>query len=238
MKQLLLKITGSTLDLLFPIQCAGCLRESEILCETCIPKLARLTSPYCQLCASPNTLSPCGLCRESPLSVNGIRAPFLMEGAVREAIFSLKYRGVRAAAPDLGRLLAQYMDHHTVSGEVIVPVPLHRRRLRSRGYNQSALLARELSKLVSIPLANNPLTRIKDAPPQVEAISQSQRRSNVDGSFQCTREVLGLRVLLIDDVVTTGSTMSACAVALKAAGAASVWGLALAREVLSESRTV
>ena len=109
MKQLLSKITGSTLDLLFPIQCAGCLRESKILCEACIPKLARLTSPYCQLCASPNTLSPCSLCIDSPLSVDGIRAPFLMEGAVREAIFSLKYRGVRATAPELGWLLAQYM---------------------------------------------------------------------------------------------------------------------------------
>lgn len=142
----------------------------------------------------------------------------------------MKYRGVRAAAPELGRLLAQHMAKHAVPGEVIVAVPLHHRRLRARGYNQSALLARELSKLTAVPQASNLLTRFKDAPPQVEAASRSQRRTNVDGSFQASSNVAGLKILLIDDVVTTGTTMSACAAALKAAGAASVWGLALARE--------
>lgn len=142
----------------------------------------------------------------------------------------MKYRGVRAAAPELGRLLAQHMAKHAVPGEVIVAVPLHHRRLRARGYNQSALLARELSKLTAVPQASNLLTRFKDAPPQVEAASRSQRRTNVDGSFQASSNVAGLKILLIDDVVTTGTTMSACAAALKAAAAASVWGLALARE--------
>ena len=103
--------------------------------------------------------------------------------------------------------------------------------MRTRGYNQSALLARVLSKLTGVPQANNLLTRFKDAPPQVEAATRSQRRTNVDGSFHAAGDIGGLKVLLIDDVVTTGSTMSACAAALKAAGAASVWGLALAREV-------
>ena len=153
-----------------------------------------------------------------------------MEGAVKQTVFSLKYRGVRAAAPELGRLLAQYMAEHAVQGGVIVPVPLHRRRHRARGYNQSALLARELSKLTALPQANNLLTRFKDAPPQVEAASRSLRRTNVDRSFQAASDVSGLKVLLIDDVITTGTTMSACAAALKAAGAASVWGMALARE--------
>ena len=230
MNMLVTKLSNWALDLLFPMQCAGCGRESKILCEACLPLLAKLTPPYCRLCASPNTLSPCRWCRESPLSVDGVRAPFLMEGAVRESIFSLKYRGVRAAAPELGRLLAQYAAGHAVPGEVIVPVPLHPRRLRARGYNQSELLARELSKLTGLPQANNLLTRFKDAPPQVEAAARSQRQTNVDGSFEAAGDVTGLKVILIDDVVTTGSTMSACAAPLKAAGAASVWGLALARQ--------
>ena len=128
MKTIVSKLSSWGLDLLFPIQCAGCGRDSKIICDACLPKLAKLTSPYCQLCASPNSLSPCSWCRESPLSVDGIRAPFLMEGAVREAVYSLKYRGVRAAAPQLARLLAQYLAGHAVAAEVIVPVPLHRRR--------------------------------------------------------------------------------------------------------------
>ena len=224
------KLSSWGLDLLFPIQCAGCGRDSKIICDVCLTKLAKLTSPHCQLCASPNTLSPCLRCRESPLSVDGIRAPYLMEGAVREAVFSLKYRGIRAAAPQLARLLAQYLTKHPVQAEVIIPVPLHGRRLRARGYNQSALLARELSKLIAVPQTSRLLTRFKDASPQVEVTSRSQRRSNVEGSFQASKDVAGLKILLIDDVVTTGSTMSACSAALKAMGAASVWGVALARE--------
>ena len=230
MKTVVSKVGNWALDLLFPIQCAGCGRESKIICEACLPELTKLKLPYCQLCASPNTLSPCSWCSENPLSIDLIRAPFLMEGAIRNAVFSLKYRGLRAAAPELGRLLAQYRGDHAVPGEIIVPVPLHHRRLHTRGYNQSVLLAHELSKVTALPQANNLLTRVNDAPPQVEAANRSQRRTNVAGSFRASDDVAGLKVLLIDDVVTTGSTMSACAAALKAAGAVSVWGLALARE--------
>jgi ComF family protein len=154
-----------------------------------------------------------------------------MEGAIREAVHSLKYHGVRAAAPQLGQLLAQYLEGHPMPGDVLVPVPLHPRRLRRRGYNQSALLAREVSKLTSLPVKEELLVRVKDTPPQVEAASLEDRRKNVAGSFECVGDVRGQAVLLVDDVVTSGTTMAACAAALKSAGATSVWGLALARQV-------
>ena len=212
------------------MECAGCRRPGGILCETCIPGLAKLTPPYCRICASPHGQSPCRWCAENAPAVDGVRAPFLMEGAVQQAIFSLKYRGIRAAAPDLARLLAGYMAERRTPGDVIVAVPLHWRRLRARGYNQSELLARELSKVTGLPLGKGMLTRVKDAPPQVEAATRAKRRTNVEGSYEVAGDVAGRRVLLIDDVVTTGATMSSCAAALKGAGAASVWGLALARE--------
>jgi ComF family protein len=154
-----------------------------------------------------------------------------MEGVIREGVHSLKYHGVRAAAPQLGQLLTQYLMSHPVPGEVMVPVPLHSRRLRSRGYNQSALLAREVSKLTGLPVREDLLARVKDAPPQVRTASLQERRRNVSDSFECIGDAVRRAVLLVDDVVTTGSTMSACAAALKSAGATSVWGLALAREV-------
>jgi ComF family protein len=153
-----------------------------------------------------------------------------MEGAIKEAVHVFKYRGVRAAAPELGRLLAYYWAGHAVPVDVIVPVPLHPRRLRSRGYNQSALLGRELANHTGFALAGNLLARTKDATPQAGTASRGQRRSNVEGSFRCSQEVAGQKVLLVDDVATSGSTLSACAAALKAAGAGAVWGLALARE--------
>ncbi len=142
----------------------------------------------------------------------------------------LKYRGWRAAAPVLGGLLAAYLDTHKLPGETLVPVPLHHRRLRSRGYNQSQLLAKEAGKLLDMPVREGLLKRAKDSPPQVEARTSEQRRANVAGSFVASDEVEGLAILLVDDVATTGSTLMACAAALKDAGAASVWGLVLARD--------
>ena len=227
------RVTQSALDLLFPRHCLGCQREGRLLCPDCSAGLPRLEPPYCAVCAQPGStgrLGRCRWCSETSQTIDGIRSPFMMEGVVQEAVHRLKYRGLRALAPELGVLLAQYLESHPLPAELIVPVPLHRRRLRSRGYNQAALLARELSKRSGLPVDNGLLLRGIDSPPQVAAADQEQRRSNVSGSFHCVGEVSGLAILLVDDVATTGSTLSACAAALKDAGAAQVWGLTLARE--------
>jgi ComF family protein len=230
MKNLLTKISNSALDLLFPMQCLGCRTEGKLLCAACTSGLASLGPPFCGLCALPGTATRCRWCRSHPPAFAGIRAPFLMMGLIREGVHLLKYQGVRAAAPEMARLLAQYLAAHPMPADLIAPVPLHPRRLRARGYNQSALLARELAKLSGLPLDEGMLARTRDTPPQVEAASREERRANVDGSFESTADAAGRAVVLVDDVATTGSTLSACAAALKAAGAASVWGLVLARE--------
>lgn len=154
----------------------------------------------------------------------------MLEGVVRDAIHDLKYRNLRAAAPCLGRLLARWLESARVPGEVLVPVPLHRRRLRERGYNQSAMLAREVGKATGLPLVEGALLRVRDSVPQVSLSSRQERARNVDGSFRCGPRMDGAGIILVDDVVTTGSTMSACAEALKSAGASAVWGIALARQ--------
>ena len=151
---------------------------------------------------------------------------------MREMVHALKYQNLRASAPDLGRLLAGYLDSNEIPTDVAMPVPLHPRRERERGYNQSELMARELSKGSGIPVQAGLLRRTRNAASQVSIKGREERRRNIDGAFECRSTVEGLRVLLIDDVVTTGSTMSACASALRAAGADSIWGLALARQAL------
>ncbi len=231
MNSLFSKLTASALDLLVPLQCLGCQREGNLLCAQCRDALDKLNPPYCTVCAQPSPRSLCNWCRRTPLAIDGIRAPYLMQGPIREAIHSLKYRSVRAIAPELAQLLAQYMTRHRITGDLLVPVPLHSRRLRSRGYNQSALLAQELAKLTGLSVDERLVFRTRDAPPQVHEASREQRRSNVEDSFQCNNGLAGESVILVDDVVTTGSTLSACAAALKDAGAASVWGLTVAREV-------
>ena len=110
----------------------------------------------------------------------------------------------------------------------MTPVPLHPRRMRGRGYNQSALLADHVSRISGLPVRDL-LKRTRDTPPQANLGGRSQRQDNVEGGFTCREDVRGAKVVLVDDVVTSGSTMAACAQALKKRGAASVWGIALAR---------
>ena len=221
---------GAALDLLFPPSCAVCHSEGSFLHDGCVAALPRLEQPYCGLCAGPGGASRCTWCVAAPPAYDGIRAPLLMEGAVRDMVYGLKYRNLRASAPELARLMAAHLESATLAADLLIPVPLHRRRERERGYNQSRLLARELSVLTGIPVSERALRRTRDTPPQVAMSGHEERRRNMEGAFECAESVAGQSVLLVDDVVTTGSTMSACAGPLKAAGASSVWGLVLARQ--------
>ena len=115
MDSLLRRLAGSALDLLLPQNCAVCGREGRVVCPGCEAALPRLDRPYCSICAAPGPAQLCDWCATTPLAIDGIRAPYLMGGVVREMIFGLKYRNMRASAPELGRLLAAYKDtgqHH------------------------------------------------------------------------------------------------------------------------------
>jgi ComF family protein len=151
---------------------------------------------------------------------------------MREAIHELKYRNLKAISSCLAELLADYLRANAMPGEVLVAVPLHPRRLRERGYNQSSLLARELGRCIGLLVIEDCLIRVKQAQPQVRAVDVEERRSNVADAFVCRDEKLGgKQVILIDDVCTSGATLESCAAALKNKGATSVWGLTLAREI-------
>ena len=230
MENVFTKLARGALDLLLPLNCAVCHREGRVLCEGCEQALPALEDPYCTVCADPGPLRLCRSCAYSPLEVDGIRAPYLYEGPVRELIHALKYGNVRAAAPELGWLLALYMESLDLRPDVLVPVPLHRRRERERGYNQSELLAKGLSERAYVPAQPELLRRTRNSPPQVAMRGPEERRRNIEGTFESPSQLNAVTVVLIDDVVTTGSTMSACAAALKDAGAGSVWGVALARQ--------
>jgi len=151
---------------------------------------------------------------------------------MRQAIHQLKYHNLKAISSCLAELLADYLQLSPLPGEAIVPVPLHPRRLKERGYNQSDLLARELGKLINLPVNQDSLIRIREARPQVKASNVKERRRNVANAFICQDEkVGGKQIILVDDVCTSGATLESCALALKNKGAITVWGLTLAREV-------
>ncbi|MCX6007805.1 MAG: phosphoribosyltransferase family protein [Chloroflexi bacterium] len=128
--------------------------------------------------------------------------------------------------------MASYYKVNNLTGDMLVPVPLNEKRIRDRGYNQSGLLAREISMLIGVPVNEKVIRRIRDCQPQARTKNVDERKRNMENAFSHTGdEVRGLDVVVIDDVCTSGATLEACASALKAAGAKRVTGFTLAREI-------
>ena len=227
--QLLTRAAGPLLDLIFPRTCAGCGREGGYLCDECEAAIPRLEPPLCRLCSTPSRSSLCAWCKTANQPFDGITAPYRWTGVVQELVYALKYRNVRASAPRLSEPMSAHLADSSITADVIAPVPLHPSRERERGYNQSELLARGISKSTGIPVANGVLARTRNTPPQVSMSTPEERRRNVIGAFECVGDVAGKRVLLVDDVVTTGATVAECAAQLRQAGAASVWVLSFGR---------
>ncbi len=216
----LVKLKGIALDLLFPQYCVGCGKEGDFLCYSCRQSLPKITPPLCPSCVAWQA------------KIDGIRSPFRFDGVMRQAIHQLKYRNLRALVMPLAKMLQDYLIVNPMPVEVLVAVPLHPKRLRERGYNQSSLLAQELKKLINLPLAEGCLIRRHHTSPQARTTTVAERRRNTADAFVCRDHRLRDRtVLLIDDVSTSGATLDACAAALRDAGASSVWGLVVAREI-------
>jgi ComF family protein len=229
----LIQFKGAALDFLFPQKCVGCGEAGVLLCHSCQQSLLRITPPVCPKCGRPQPGGIiCSACSIWQSSIDGIRAPLKFEGLAREAIHQFKYKNLRVLALPLAVFLGDYLRQNPLPAQALVPVPLHPKRLRERGYNQSELLAHELGKLVCLPVENDGLIRTKYVMPQARTRSVEERRRNVKQAFSCVNSKLqGKQVLLIDDVSTSGATLDACAAALKLAGAVSVWALVMAEEV-------
>lgn len=170
----------------------------------------------------------CALCRLGLQGFDAVYSYGSYEGSLRELVHLFKYNGVRPLAVTFGKFLAQALPRDT-SFDVIVPMPLHWFKQWQRGFNQADVLAREIGKKWNVPVRN--LIRRKKATRPQAGLTNAKRRANVQGAFKIMRgkPLAGMQVLLVDDVVTTGATASACARVLKRAGAAHVALLALAR---------
>jgi ComF family protein len=236
-----LKELGNTVvDLLFPPHCVACDHLGAWLCAHCLDEIEAIHPPICCHCGLPvdgpgtqDLVAPiCERCQEAPPQLERLMAFAFHSGPLREAIHQFKYNDLRALAAPLGKLMADgwstlSADIHDV--DVVVPVPLHATRQRQRGYNQAALLARELGARLHWPVVENVLIRTKATLPQVE-LNSEERQANVRDAFQCLDSRLSSkRVLLIDDVCTTGATLTAACAALRDGGAALAWAYTLAR---------
>jgi len=232
------------LDLVFPPFCPVCrarLDEGrrDPLCARCWRGLERIDPPWCRVCGLPVQAAAgarplCGPCRLRPPAFAYARAAARYEEIVREALHAFKFRGRRGLAAPLGDLLIEAVSGRLPVGlpDLLVPVPLHRRRERERGFNQASLLARRLGRAWSRPVRDDVLIRAVATASQT-ALAAPARRANVRGAFRLRRPELiaGRHVVLVDDVLTTGATLSECAGCLTDGGAATVGVLTVARVV-------
>ena len=227
------KWANKTLDLLFPPLCAACNKLGSLLCDDCLEKMPWVNGPICLRCGRSllNPANACGSCSQQSFPLQQVRASLFYREPLAGVIHKMKYNGLFALAKPLAQMMAKtWPDWHSAP-DTIVPVPLHKRRIRRRGFNQSALLAHRVGHQVKISVDDQALKRIRHTLPQVN-LSPAQRLDNVRGAFTAeTTLVKGKQILLIDDVYTTGATMSAAADALIASGATTVSAFCLARTV-------
>lgn len=219
------------LDLLFPWRCAGCRRLGEgLLCAGCIDSFAPLGDMVCPICGSPDgNKFLCQRCAQERPAFEYVRGAFRFEDPLRQAIHALKYDGLRQLATPLAIIASRFLPAPSPD-TMLCPVPLHAQREARRGFNQAALLAESLSGIWGMALAPSELlTRIRQTESQVGQ-NWSARQQNMNGAFIADATLAaGRRVVLVDDVCTTGATLNACAIALLQAGAEAVAGITLAR---------
>lgn len=233
---------SALINFFLPPRCLFCGRIIDALknipaCSSCLAALIFFSSPKCPKCGmglataeGPDHL--CARCLNEELNFTLARALGPYEGLLAELITRFKYQGATYLANPLGMLLADYKDEIFSFAQIdmLVPVPLHLRRLQERGFNQSLLLARVISRVHKIPVEFNVLERIRYTQPQTQ-LSGSERERNMRGAFRVRKNLFpaGNNILLIDDVFTSGATVGECARVLKEAGARQVQVLTLAR---------
>jgi ComF family protein len=238
-------------SVLFPAECRLCerllTRASRVpICQECLLSFKPLPPPLCRLCGQPwgmfqieqtqghpessDAGAMCRACSLGTYAFDLARSFALYEGASVRAIILLKFERIEPLAGWFAKRLAELARAEGLEADVVVPVPLHRERMRERGYNQADLVARPLAKLLKLRYQGPLLVRTRPRPDK-HVLTLGERWESVRGAF-ATRpraQVDKLRVLLVDDVMTTGATLDACARALREAGAKSVIGLTVAR---------
>lgn len=228
------------LDALVPPRCLGCrtiVAEDGALCPTCWSDISFIAPPQCAICGLPFTVDPggeaiCGACSIKRPAFDRARAVFLYSEGGRRLVLDYKHRDRTHGAAPFADWIERAAPDLCAEADIVVPVPLHWTRLFKRGYNQSALIGRVLGQKLGLIFDPMILKRVRRTPSQV-GLSADARRKNVGGAFAVNskraKTLKGKRVLLVDDVLTTGATVEGCAKVLKNAGVAAVDVVTLAR---------
>ncbi len=216
------RASRAALDLFFPPQCAICGRGGTLLCDGCVARLPAADDRRCDRCWTSIAYGViCNHCRSTPPAFVTLRSAFVMEDGARDLTHMLKYQGLTSLAEPMTRCMLERID---LSGAgLVVPVPLHRGRQRSRGYNQAVTLGRHMARMLALPFDAQAANRVRATKPLAKTMHRDERRAIVAGAFEGRRaRVENRKILLVDDVATTGATLDSCAGALLEAGAGSV----------------
>lgn len=216
-------------EFVLPQRCLACGRFGAALHEECVADFARAEHPRCRVCWAPGRSPICERCEldDARDGFDELRTPFRFAGDVRRALLEAKFRGVTALLEPLGRAAAASVER-SWRPTVVVPIPLAARRRRRRGFNQAELIAREVAAVLDVPIEPAALVRTRESEAQA-SLGAAERATNLLGAFRAER-VAEQRVILVDDITTTGSTLTEGARALHANGASAVFALAVARE--------
>ncbi|HUF54874.1 MAG TPA: ComF family protein [Dehalococcoidia bacterium] len=225
---LLSSVWNGVLDIVFPPQCVSCRKWGSFICEACEQEMQPANGERCGVCWQPS-LSFCEACSEGAPTFEAARSAYAFEGPARDLVHALKYRGVAAVAPIMADAMTGRLADWEIDVDGIVAVPMAGTRQRRRGYNQAEMLAREISRATAIPLVEG-IIRRRAGESQVDQPGKQARWRNAARAYEARRKRSPRSVLLVDDAMTTGATLDACARVLRAVGAQRIYGLTFARE--------
>lgn len=222
----------SGLDWLYPPLCGGCGKRGSRWCPDCAHEARIIVPPICQICGQKiNSSRICSRCEDEPPDYTALRSWAAFVDPVRAAVHKLKYRRDIALGEALSRPLIKYLIQLNWDIDLVVPVPMSVAHIKERGYNQAVLLAKPIALRCGLEYKSKALLKVRETLKQV-GLSLPERRKNLEGAFKVNGAFVAKKnILIVDDVVTSGSTMEACSDVLLAEGANKVYGLTLARVI-------
>lgn len=217
------------LDFLFPKKCLGCGNIGKYFCEDCLTKIKRAENQVCPGCYEVSFNGKTHEKCRKKTELTGLYFGFLYEGMIKRAVRKIKYQQVFSIKMELMDLFMRNFPREKFQEFVFIPIALHKRRLRERGFNQAEIIAKEICKRANYTFCGNVLKRVKNTKTQTE-LTRRERQKNIAGAFQIenAEEIRGKKIAVIDDVFTSGATLNECAKELKKSGAKEVWGVVVA----------